>query len=220
MKVNYFYLLTACVVLSLCSTAQTTVCLIKGDSVLAGSTDKSRIRSVQAFNFVYNGPQDTSVTAMINKAAAGTGDLETFSHSSMLAVKSILVDYFSDILQKDPAFFDQQVVGNQGGRTVGAICFFGLEHNKPVLLNAVFYVNKGVRHPVVVSYSLNQQDIAVLSDGHHSRHRGIVGHLTDGGGVIEIKKMIGIDTDGPVDGSGPPIDVLVVTKNGRIWERH
>ena len=83
----------------------------------------------------------------------------------------------------------------------------------------VFYINKGVKHPVVISYSLQPQHIAILAADNPHKYKGIVGHLSEGGGVIEIKKLIGIETGGPIDGSGLPIDVLLVTRGLKIWIR-
>jgi len=199
--------------------AQTTVCLIKGDTVFAGGTDRSCIKSVGKFNFVFDGPLDTTVTATIDRIASTSQEFKTFSDSCVLAVKALYIDYFSNILHKDPAYFDQHIMGNQVSRVVGKMCLFGMENNKPVLIGIVFNMNKGVRHPVVISCGVQQQEMAVFFAGDHPRHKGIVGNLSDGGAVIEIKKWIGIDTDGPVDGTGPQIDVLVVTKKGRMWIR-
>ncbi len=216
---NQFYALTVCLLLSVCTIAQTTVCVIKGDSLLAGGTNKSRIKSAGNFNFVYVGPFDTAVTSKIFMTAATSSELKTFSTSAVLAVKDLYQHYFLRMLRNNPTFFDERVMGKQLSRVVGEICFFGIENDKPVLLNAVFYINKGVKHPVVISYSLQPQDIAILSPDNPHRYKGIVGHLSDGGGVIEIKKSIGIETGGPMDGSGPPIDVLLVTRSQKIWIR-
>jgi hypothetical protein len=217
---NYFYILAACLFLSICSKAQTTVCLISGDTVLAGGDNKSVIKSVRGFNFVYEGPLDTAVvSALIGRVAEGSKDFTTFSSSCALGIKDLCLRYFSNIQQKDSTFFNEHIIAGQVSRTVGSICLFGVENNKPVLNYLVFYLNKGIRHPVVVSYSLQPQYMAVFSDGTHPRHKGIVGNLEKGGAVMEIKKMIGIATEGPIDGSGPPIDVLVITKNGVKWIR-
>jgi hypothetical protein len=217
--VNHFYTLTVCLILSLCSIAQTTVCLIKGDSVFAGGTNKSRINSVRSFNFVYNGPFDSAVTSEITGTAASSGDFTSFSSSAAQALKDLLHDYFANILQNNPSFFDQQIMGERVSRVVGQICFFAIEDDKPILLNAVYYLNKGVKHPVVISYSIEKQDLAILSSDNRHRYKGIVGHLSEGGGVIEIKKWIGIETGGHIDGTGPPIDVLLLTGNQKIWMR-
>jgi len=196
---NYFYALTACLLLSVCSTAQTTICINKGDSVFAGGDDRSRIKSIRDYYFVYDGPLDTSVTNSITRIAANSPEIKT--------------------LHDEPVYFDQQVMRNQVSTIVGKICFFGFENSKAVLLDAVIYINKGVRHPVVISYSIQPQYLAFLSTGYEPRHKGLVGNLGGGGGALEIKRFIGIATDGPVDGSGPPIDVLVLTKNGKRWIR-
>jgi len=215
----HFFALAGCLFLSINSMAQTTVCLIRGDTVFAGGTDRSCIKSAGKFNFVFEGPLDTTVTATINRIAPASQDFKTFGASCVMAMKALYTDYFSDILRKDPAYFDLHIMGNQVSTVVGKTCLFGIENNKPVLIYIVFNMNKGVRHPVVISYSLQQQDFALFSAGDHTRHKGIVGSLPDRGSVGEIKKMIGIATDGPVDGTGPPIDVLVVTKKGRMWIR-
>lgn len=216
---NYFYALASCLLLSVCSVAQTTVCLIKEDTVFAGGTDRSRINSAGEFNFVYNGPLEIPVVKTIDKIASDSRDFKTFSTTFALAAKEFYTDFFSDILHKDSVYFDRQIMGNQLSREVGQTCLFGMEKGKPVLIDIAFYMNKGVRHPVVISYSIKQQPIAVFWAGDHPRYKGIVGSLPDRGPVGEIKKMIGIDTNGLVDGTGPPIDVLVVTKKGRMWIR-
>ncbi|HEY8968716.1 MAG TPA: hypothetical protein VIM64_06480 [Puia sp.] len=216
---NYFFALAGCLLISICSIAQTTVCLIKGDTVFAGGTDRSCIKSAGKFNFVFDGPLDTTVTATIDRIASASQNFKTFGDSCVLAVKALYTDYFSNILHEDPAYFDQHILGNQASRVVGTACLFGIEDNKPVLIYIVFNMNKGVRHPVVISYSSEQQGMAIFLAGDHPRHKGVVGSLPDRGAVGEIKKVIGIDTDGPVDGTGPPIDVLVVTKKGRMWIR-
>jgi len=216
---NYLYILAACSLFPVCSTAQTTICINKGDSVFAGGTDRSRIKSIRDFNFVYDGPLDTSVTNSIIRIASNSPDIKTFSTSCVLLLKDLYTGYFSGILHDEPAYFDQQVMRNQVSTVVGEICFFGFENNKAVLLDAVFYINKGVRHPVVISYSLQPQYLAFLTAGYRPRQKGVVGNLEDGGGALEIKKFIKIGSDGPADGSGPPIDVLVLTKNGKRWIR-
>jgi len=216
---NYFYALTTCLLLFVCSAAQTTICINKGDSIFAGGSDRSRIKSIRDYYFVYDGPLDTSVTNSITRIAANSPDIKTFSTSCVLLLKDLYTDYFSGILHDEPVYFDQQVMRNQVSTIVGRICFFGFENSKAVLLDAVIYINKGVKHPVVISYSLQPQYLSFLSTGYKPRYKGVLGNLGDGGGALEIKRFIGMGTDGPVDGSGPPIDVLVLTKNGKRWIR-
>jgi hypothetical protein len=218
-NMHRFCALIACVLSIVCATGQTTVCLIKEDSVCAGSTDRSCIKSVLNFNFIYAGPIDTSVVNAITRIAADCRDFKTLSNSCVLKLKALYADYFSGILRNNPDYFDRQAVDGQASSSIGQISFFGFEDNKPVLLTGAFYVNKGVRHPVAISYSMEQRSLAVLSVGYHTRHKGIVGKLEDGGAVIEIKKLIGYETNDLVDGGGPPIDVLVVTTKGNIWIR-
>lgn len=217
---RYFFILAGCLLLSLHPIAQTTVCLIRGDSIFAGGTDRSRIKSAGKFNFVTDCALDSTVQATLVRIALVSPDFKTLSASFVQAVKELYTDYFSYGLRQDPAFFDAHVMGNQLSRVVGAACLFGMEDNKPVLIYIVFNMNKGIRHPAVISSTVVQQDEMLFSSpGEHRRHKGVVGNLGGHGPVGEIKIMIGIDTDGAVDGTGPPIDVLIVTKKGKSWIR-
>ena len=216
---SYVHLLAACLLLSLSTVAQTTVCIIRKDTLYTGCTDSAHIQTVKGFNFFYGGPFDPEVTATIKEAAANAVDFTTCANSCAQAVKELYLEQFSHIRSTDPTVFDQKIMGNRLSITVAQICLFGIENMRPVLIVVVFYMNKGVKHPVVITYNITHEPMATCSLGPHQRHKGIVGNMDSGGPVAELKKNIGYETDGPVDGSGPPIDILVLTKQVRRWIR-
>jgi hypothetical protein len=110
---NYFCALASCLLLSVCSVAQTTVCLIKEDTVFAGGTDRSRINSAGEFNFIYNGPLEIPIVKTISKIASDSRDFKIISTTFALAAKEFYTNFFSDVLHKDSAYFDRQIMGNQ-----------------------------------------------------------------------------------------------------------
>src|SRR5690349_20138279 len=87
------------------SQSQTTVCIIRGDSLFAGSTVNSRIVTDGKFNFVYDGPMDEKITAAIDKVAAVTKDFKSFSDSCTSKLRKIYTDTFTSIHQIDPSAF-------------------------------------------------------------------------------------------------------------------
>jgi hypothetical protein len=215
---NYVFLLTTCWFLSFSDGAQTTICKINGDSVFAGSTNRALIHSARQFNFVCSPGIDGILKPIVNKLAMRCPNFKMLSDSTARTIKELFTEFYMGILQSDPVHFDRDIMRGEMSIRVGQVCLFGYENAKPILLDIVFYMNKGVRHPVVVSYSVSAQPMAFLSE-QSPNFKGIVGNLDKGGGVIQVKRQIVLWTKGRTDAIGPAVDVLVVTKSGTQWVR-
>ena len=206
--------LSAFLLLSLNAIAQSTICLVKGDSIVAGSTDKSRINSVKQFNFIYDGPLDTMVVNGMRFLADVAPNFKTLADSSISAMRTLQTDYFSQMIQKEPAYFDKEIMRGYTSVGTGQLCLFGFENNKPVLLSIHFYMNKGVKHPVVISSSKLEQPEVLFLD-RPLRAKGIIGNIDRGGAIIEVKRSI----SNLSNWGDRPIDVLILTKGRKQWMR-
>jgi len=204
----YFYLFFA-----LSASGQTVVCLVRSDTVFAGTTDKSKINSIGKFNFVFAGPLDTIATRELSRIATISAHFNEFHDSSIHTLKKIFNALFSNTHDQDSNFFNKQVLEYGVTRAISKVCFFGYEKGKPVLINISFYLNKRIKHPVVISYGEDLSPFAVFS-GPPSVRKGAVGFPRNFGGADEVQSTIRI-----VSNNDGPIDILIITRKRSAWIR-
>ncbi|MBS1663789.1 MAG: hypothetical protein JST68_22280 [Bacteroidetes bacterium] len=212
---NNLYILSFFLLLSFSAVSQTTVCLVKGDSVLAGSTDKSRINSVKQFNFVYDGPLDTMVVNGMRFLASVAPDFKTFADSLISSMKTLQTEFFTRVLQKEPDYFNKEIMEGKTSVGSGQLCLFGFENNKPVMFRINFYMNKGVKHPIVISSSKEDESNVLFLDG-PPKLKGPLTHLERGGAIMQVKREV--DAWAGLDESHL-VDILILTKGGKQWLR-
>lgn len=216
--------LIACLLMALSSAAQisartTTVCvIIDKDSLFAGTTDRSSFYAVQGFNFAYEGPLNADVITHIGRQAARCKSFGTLTDSCKADIRRLFLDYFTEYIKKDSADFNRNVMGGRldRTRTIGHICLFGFENDKPALIDILFYINKGVKHPVVISYSGQPQPSVWFYTGPIPGIKGPIGNFSGAGGMVEVKRTISYLKTGKITG-GPPVDIEVMTKNKTEW---
>ena len=185
-------------------------------SLFAGTTNRSSFYAVHGLNFAYDGPLDTFVIAHIARQAARCSSFSELSDSCKSDITQLFRRYFTAYINSDPAGFDRDVIGNRINRTVGQVCLFGFENSKPVLIDIRFFINKGVKHHVVISCSGDVVPSVCLYTGPIPKMAGPVGNFSGAGGVEEVKRTISFLKTSKLTG-GPAVDILVMTKSKTEW---
>jgi len=211
--------LAALSTLSLTSVAQITLCEQHGDTIYVGTNNRGVVFHTGNYYVIAHAP-DIDAAGM-NKidhwAARGTG-VEDLADSCIAYLKPMYTQHFTELLAKKPAEFNG-IMNGQPNVSLGKICFFGMDGSRARLIEVIVYMNKGIKHPVVVSFSKKEQPSVLI--GHTQRpvvqtfgNRGLsmIGWLKK-----SLAFCSGRDRNGPE--ADAPIDVLVVSRNGGVWTR-
>ena len=203
----------------LASLSQTTACFINGDTLFAGSTDNSRIINDGKFYYVFDGPFDSKFINTIDKIAAASSHFKSFSDSCASKLRRILADTFTALYHKDPGYFDRQIMGNSSSIGVARVVLFGHEHSKPDMVEIVFTMNKGVKHPVVITAGTDETPLSFISSNHQPPNAKLAVLWRGETGLLVIKRLIYNRASGSTVETGPPLDILILTKQGKKWVR-
>ena len=118
--------------------------------------------------------------------------------------------------QRDPVAYNQVI-----DKPIFTTWFFGFENNKSVLISIHFYVNNGVKKPVVVSASTEEPPVDEIATfrWREPYPNGIIpgGHPASNSNIDRVKHFVTTFIKIAPRQAGGPIDVLIVTKAGRKW---
>jgi hypothetical protein len=191
------------------------------DTIYVGTNYRPYVRAIGEFYFATDiaGIDPAAISNISRWAALGTG-IDGLADSSKGYAKSLLTKFFSGILKSDPKFFDDSIMENKANVMLGHLCFLGLDRGRLRLVLVTVYMNKGIRHPIVISFSKEDTPTAIVgATGMRPTNRayGNAGLSR----VAWLKKRMALWTGKDPDGSqaGRPVDVLLLTKNGGVWTR-
>ncbi|HEV2479231.1 MAG TPA: hypothetical protein VGS79_06195 [Puia sp.] len=201
--------------------AQVVVCNhLYHDTIYVGTDNRALIKPVGTYYYATNMPADPQLDSELRHWVARGAGIDGLADSSMGFIKPRYTQFFSGMLAKNADLFNNRVMHGQVNITLGSVCFFGVDGGRPRLVEVRVYMNKGVKHPVVISFSKDDQPMAILGGGKPYPLKGVMGNagLSRAG---ELKREIALWTGrNPVGAeTGGPIDILVLSPRGGVWMR-
>ena len=191
------------------------------DTIYAGTSYRPYVKPIGNFYFATDvvGIDPAVISNISRWASRGTG-MDGLADSSKGYAKLILTKFFAGIQKADPKFFDDSIMENRANVMLGHLCFLGLDRGRPRLVSVTVYMNKGIRQPIVISFSKEDAATAIVGATGMRPTNRVYGNAGLSR-VAWLKKRMALWTGKDPDGSqaGRPIDVLLLTKNGAVWTR-
>jgi len=219
---RFILLLIAFIVSTFSSHAQRiAVCDAYHDTIYVGETVRSFVSPVGHYYFMTDVDGiNPIIVANISKWAARGPGMDGLVDSSMRFLKRESTAYFTTVRRADPKFFDDSLMEGRANVLLGHLCFLGTENGRPRLVYVAVYMNKGIRHPVVISFSKEDAQTAIIGATKMWPTTKVFGNfgLSRVGWIkTRMALYMGRDPDGA--GAKRPIDVLVFTRDGGVWMR-
>ena len=215
---RFIPLLAVLFVLPLSSVAQTVSLLQEKDTIYVGTDSRAFVKQTGRFFYAVNVPEDSLEVSEINRLAGHATGIDGLVDSCIAHLRLRYTVLFGDILKRDKDFFNKHIMRDQVSVGLGGLCFFGIEGGRPRLIHVIVYMNKGIKHPVVITASKQDQPRAVVTRAIGSLKSGIWGNRGLSR-VAELKQDIALCTSRDPKEFVDPIDVLVLTPKGGMWTR-
>jgi len=176
-----------------------------------------KIKFAGKFNFVLSDPDDTTRINIIQKIAASANNLQELTARYLEIMKSMIAEHYRFAKEHNPAEYKMVI-----DKPVFTTWFLGYENNKSRLISIHFYVNNGVKKPVVVSASTEEprfDEICNLKWRQLVDPHNIIagGRAADNSNVERVRHTVTWQTNMFPRQTGGPIDVLIITKAGKKW---
>ena len=202
--------------------AQVVVCNhLYHDTIYVGTDNRALIKPAGTYYYTSDMPEPPQFKNALHRWVANGAGIDGLADSCMAFFKTAFTEFFEDILEKNPDYFNHKVMHGQVNITLGSVCFLGAEGGRPRLVEVRVYMNKGVKHPVVISFSKGEQPMAIIAvSGKPYPLKGVMGNAGLSR-VGELKRDIALWAGRNPAGAenGGPIDVLVLTGKGGMWSR-
>jgi hypothetical protein len=212
-----FFLVVLCA-LSIPSVAQIVTCMERHDTIYVGASSRWFVKQTGRFYYAAGVPEDSLVLSEISRIAGRAASIDGLADSSIAYMRLRYTGLFGEILAKDADFFNRRIMHDQPNVTLGELCFFGIEGGRAKLVQVFVFMNKGKKHPVVISSSRQDSPGALITWKAGRPYPGIWGNYGLSR-VGELKQEIALFSMKNPKHFDEPIDVLVLTKKGGVWSR-